>query len=89
MAGEAEGGGSVSTCARCGLPIGGNEGQCDGGVGPIGTIECRDRQLALLHAQLRSVTRKVELAHEELAQEDGAPIERCRELLIQVLEALS
>jgi hypothetical protein len=53
------------------------------------TLACRDRELANLHSLLRSVTRKVELAHEELAQEDGKPIERCRELLIQVLEALS
>lgn len=70
----------MSTCARCGRPVGDDGGdecavsvsgdECEGALMPA-TIACRDRELANLHSLLRSVTGELE--------EAGGAIKRIRE----------
>lgn len=57
----------------------------------VDPLPCAHRELSNLRTQLRSVTRKVELAFEEVAVpqfNEDIDRERVKELLIQVLEAL-
>jgi hypothetical protein len=65
----------MSTCARCGVPVGKLPSQCGVGAGwrsdeaeACAVIECRDRELLALRSLLRSVTGKLEEAAEELAE---------------------
>ena len=80
----------MSTCARCGAPIGVDTGECDGErADTIGTVMCRDRELANLRSLLRSVTGKLEEAHDMIDGVPGSDAEHSKMLIASVLEALS
>jgi hypothetical protein len=80
----------MSACARCGSD------DCSAGPPAPGLastamhiIECRDRQIAAQAALLRSVTGKLEEAHDMIDGVPGSDSEHAKKLIASVLEALS
>lgn len=85
----------MSTCARCGLPsweIGRSDipsPTCSAHYGGTALVLCRDRELANLRALLRSVTGKLEEAHDMIDGVPGSDAEHSKKLIASVLEVLS
>jgi len=84
-----------TTCARCGLPlfdinVVSVAGQCWGEDNGLGTIACRDRELANLRSLLRSVTGKLEDARERCNELDwnDMSVAQVAARIDSVLEAL-
>jgi hypothetical protein len=59
------------------------------GDGQEHVIACRDRELANLRSLLRSVTGKLEEAHDMIDGVPGSDAEHSKRLIASVLEALS
>lgn len=87
----------ADTCMRCGLTKfivsrpGLQLSSCaaEGSMDADEVIACRNRELSNVRALLRSQTRKVEMALEYITPICEPEAERAKELLLQVLEALS
>ena len=84
----------MSACARCGLPSEGPDitgvGRCYARLGSdSGDLSCCRRELANLRSLLRSVTGKLEEAHDMIDGVPGSDAEHSKRLIASALEVLS